>query len=191
MLLVSGSWTQWNQSEMVNKCTSGHLNFFSEWVSSFPSPSTHLLHSSWQHFTYCEMRWTLWMAEDDFVGGPHIWTYRLKRGALMEFSSDRRSVGSDLWSFGITWIISWLTKVIISLNSVGKFHIHLNLSCMEIKKRIVFLVQFSLVLSPRQCLSLIFESCLNVRNQEGISRTLMYWQSLKKSPEINWIKEWR
>ena len=133
MLLVSGSWTQWNQSEMVNKCTSGHLNFFSEWVSSFPSPSTHLLHSSWQHFTYCEMRWTLWMAEDDFVGGPHIWTYRLKRGALMEFSSDRRSVGSDLWSFGITWIISWLTKVIISLNSVGKFHIHLNLSCTEIK----------------------------------------------------------
>ena len=175
----------------MNKCTSGHLNFFSEWASSFPSPSTHLLHSSWQHFTYCEMRWTLWMAEDDFVGGPHIWTYRLKRGALMEFSSDRRSVGSDLWSFGITWIISWLTKVIISLNSVGKFHIHLNLSCMEIKKRIVFLVQFSLVLSPRQCLSLIFESCLNVRNQEGISRTLMYWQSLKKSPEINWIKEWR
>ena len=35
-------------------------------------------------------------------------------------------------------------------------------------------LQFSLVLCPRQCLSLIFESCPNVRNQEGISRTLMY-----------------
>ena len=77
----------------------------------------------------------------DKVGGPRIWTYRLKRKALMEFLSDRRRVGSDLGSFGITWFISWLTKVTISLqlgNSACR-GISLNLEI-----RFVFLLRFLL-----------------------------------------------
>ena len=48
------------------------------------------------------------------VGGLHIWGYGLQ-SSLMEYNTDRRSVGSDPQSFGITWLISRVTVVIISL----------------------------------------------------------------------------
>ena len=37
------------------------------------------------------------------------------RKPLMEYYTDRRSVGSEPQSFGITWLISRVTVVIISL----------------------------------------------------------------------------
>ena len=87
----------------------GHLNFFSEGVSSWPAVELATLYLLWDGMSSGAGR-----ASDD-VGGPHIWEYGLQRGSLREYYTDRRSVGSDLQSFGITWLISRLTVVIISL----------------------------------------------------------------------------
>ena len=98
--------------------------------------------------------------------------------SLEECFTDRRSEGSDPGSFGITWIISWLTKAIIR---PGMGYFTGVWPAWKWSRVHVLPHKFSLVPSPVICLGLIFESCLNVKNQEGISRTLMYWQSLEKS----------
>ena len=72
-----------------------------------------------------EMGWTLWIGSDNAGGlsGCHIWTIIMELGewgALVKFFTDRRTAGSETGNFGITWLIltwliSWLTWVIITM----------------------------------------------------------------------------
>ena len=169
----------------MSKCT-GHLNFFSEGVSSWPSPHVSpapvelaTLYLLWDGMSPMAGR-----GSGD-VGGPHIWGYGLQRAShgISHRQEERGVRPAEFWH---NLLISRVTVVIISLTGPGSGYFTWCEAAWKWGLSSVY-PQFSLVLSPRQCLSLIFESCPNVRNQEGISRTLMYWQSLETTEQTEVI----